>query len=553
MRISYALPLVLFTSVMAAPEPKTGSVSTQSNHKSGSHSSWGYKAPKKQLPDSYDFNVEELTISDIQTYFKKGTLTSAELTEIYIDRIGRYNFELGAVIEINKDAIDIAQKLDKEYKAGKIRGPLHGVPILLKDNIGTADRMETTAGSWALIGSKPYRDATTAAKLRAAGAVLLGKANLSQWANYRSGAPYGVSTNSWSSRGGYCHCPYNVTNSCSGSSAGSGAAPAANLAFAALGSETDGSIISPSSTNGIVGIKPTIGLTSCAGVVPISHTQDVVGPMARTLTDAVNILDAIAQRKGEDPYDPVYTARCKGKIPKTYTKFLTKNSKGATYCVAQQMVNRNTTTINYQRPTFTTIMDKLKKDGAKIKYIDIPTYVNWTTSSFENTVLSFEFKQDIKKYIGSLEFVPTGVKDLADLIEYNKKDPRELNNYFNQTIWYASQATTDLNDPKYVNALAKDIEYAKGIDKAFKQKKCDAILTLTSAGASGAAAIGGYPVITIPVGVNTNAVPFGLAAFGPACSEPGLIQAAYAVERVGGTRTPPKYPFVGGPKNYTAF
>ncbi|KAJ3052124.1 hypothetical protein HK097_006866 [Rhizophlyctis rosea] len=505
------------------------------------------------MPDGFDFNVEELTITDIQAAFKKGTLTSAQLTEMYIHRIGMYNFELGAVIEVNKDAVEIAEGLDKEYKAGKIRGPLHGVPILLKDNIGTADRMETTAGSWALIGSKPYRDATVAAKLRKAGAVLLGKANLSQWANWRSRAPYGVSTNSWSSRGGYCHCPYNVTTACSGSSSGSGAAPAANLVFAALGSETDGSIVSPAQTNGIVGLKPTIGLTSRAGVVPISRTQDVVGPMARTLSDAVKILDAIVQRDGEDQYDAGYTKRCIGKIPKTYTTYLTKDSKKSTYCVAQQMIALNSTNVNYQRPTFESAINLLKKDGATIKYIDIPTYRNWTTSSFEQTVLHYEFKQDIKNYISGLEFVPTGVKDLTDLIAYNIKDPREQNGYFNQTIWYASEATDGLDSPVYKEALAGDFKFAAGIDEAFNQNKCDAILTLTSAGASTAAAIGGYPIITVPVGVNANKVPFGIAAFGPACSEPGLIKAAYAVERVAGTRKPPTYPFVGGPRNYTAF
>jgi amidase len=477
-----------------------------------------------------------------------GKMTARSITQQYLDRIGELDRKgptLRHVIETNPDALTIADTLDQERKAGRVRGPLHGIPILLKDNIDTADRMTTTAGSLALAGSIPLQDAFIAAKLRAAGAILLGKTNLSEWANFRSTH----SSSGWSGRGGQAKNPYVLDRNPCGSSSGSGGAVSANLCAAAIGTETDGSIVCPSSANGIVGIKPTLGLVSRAGIIPIAHSQDTAGPMARTVRDAAMILNALA---GIDPRDPATSsAHSRGRVD--YTSNLDPNGlRGARIGVAR------TRFFGYSDVTDKVIsdaIDAMKAQGAVIvDPANIATAGKFDDSEFD--VLLYEFKADLNKYLESLG-PKAPVKTLADIIAFNEQHKDTSMPWFGQEIMIQAQAKGPLTEKKYRDALAKDLKMSRvdGIDATMNKYKLDAIVAPTGSPAwvtdllngdhfSGAsstpAAVAGYPNINVPAGFSHN-LPIGISFFGRAYSEPTLIKIAYAYEQATRHRRAPTF------------
>jgi amidase len=448
------------------------------------------------------------------------------------------------VIEMNPDAASIARQLDAERKAGKVRGPLHGIPILIKDNIDTHDRMMTTAGSLALEGAKPLQDASVARKLRDAGAVILGKTNLSEWANFRSSK----SSSGWSGRGGQTKNPYALDRNPCGSSSGSGAAAAANLCAAAIGTETDGSVVCPSSANSLVGIKPTVGLVSRAGIIPISHSQDTAGPMARTVADAAILLSALT---GEDARDPM-TKESRGKAATDYTKFLDRDGlRGMRIGVARKHFG------------FSERVDKLLNDHiAAMKQLgavfvdpaDIPTTGKFDDSEFE--VLLYEFKADLNTYLAGLG--PSApVHSLQDVIAFNERNRAREMPYFGQDIMEKAQAKGPLTSKAYIAALKKDhlLARTQGIDFIMRKHRLDALIAPTggppwptdwlngdhfTGGYSTTSAVAGYPHVTVPAGY-VFGMPVGLSFFGGAYSEGKLIKLAYAFEQATKARRPPKF------------
>jgi amidase len=493
------------------------------------------------------FELEELTIAELQRGMQSGKYSARSLVEKYTDRINeidKHGPTLKSVIELNPDAEAIAAALDRERKERGVRSPLHGIPILIKDNIDTQDRMMTTAGSLALIGTKPFQDASVAKKLRAAGAVILGKTNLSEWANFRSTK----SSSGWSGRGGQTKNPYALDRNPCGSSSGSGAAPSANLCVAAIGTETDGSIVCPSSANSLVGIKPTVGLVSRAGIIPISHTQDTAGPMARTVTDAAIILGALT---GEDPRDKT-TAQSRGKAYTDYTRFLDKDGlKGMRIGVARKHFGFNEHVDRLMKDVLGAIE---RLDATMIDPADIPTTGKFDDSEFE--VLLYEFKADLNAYLTSLG-ATTPVRSLKDLIEFNERKANFEMPYFGQDIFEKAQAKGPLTDPKYLQALRKNqlLTRTQGIDFIMKKHRLDALVAPTggppwptdwvngdhfTGGYSSASAVAGYPHITVPAGY-VFGLPVGISFFGGAYSEPTLIKAAYAFEQATKARRPPKY------------
>jgi amidase len=494
------------------------------------------------------FELDEATIADLSAGLASGKWTARSLTEAYLGRIDAMNKrgpELRAVIETNPEALAIADALDAERRAKGPRGPLHGIPILLKDNIGTADRMTTTAGSLALEGSIPARDAFVAARLRAAGAVLLGKANLSEWANFRSSR----STSGWSSRGGQCRNPYALDRNTSGSSSGSAAAVAANLCAAALGSETDGSIVSPSSICGIVGIKPTVGLLSRAGVIPISHNQDTAGPMARTVADAAILLGAMT---GVDERDAA-TKPSRGKALSDYTKFLDpKGLAGARIGVYHSgSLAKNP----WLAPILAEALAAMKAAGATIvDPVKIPSVDK--TGGTEYEVLLYDFKADLNAYLADLG-PKAPVHSLQEAIDFNERHRDRVMPYFGQEIFLEAQAKGPLTDPKYKKALAacRRAYRTEGLDAVLAQHKLDAIVALTggpawlidlvngdseTGGTSSLAAVSGYPSLTVPAGF-TFGLPIGISFIGPAWSEAALIKHAYSFETATKARKAPRF------------
>lgn len=493
------------------------------------------------------FELEELSIPDLQNGMQSGKYSARSLVEKYTDRISETDKKgptLKSVIELNPDAEAIAVALDRERKEGGPRGPLHGIPILIKDNIDTRDRMMTTAGSLALIGSKPFQDAFVAKKLRDAGAVILGKTNLSEWANFRSTK----SSSGWSARGGQTKNPYVLDRNPCGSSSGSGAAPSANLCAAAIGTETDGSIVCPSSANSLVGIKPTVGLVSRAGIIPISHSQDTAGPMARTVTDAAIILGALT---GEDPRDRT-TAQSRGKSYTDYTRFLDKNGlRGMRIGVARKHFGFNQRVDELMKQ----VLDTITRLGAStIDPADIPTTGKFDDSEFD--VLLYEFKADLNAYLTSLG-ASTPVRSLKELIAFNQTKADVEMPYFGQDIFEKAQAKGPLTDPKYIQALRKNhlLTRTQGIDFIMKKHRLNALMAPTggppwptdwlngdhfSGGYSSASAVAGYPHITVPAGY-VYGLPVGVSFFGGAYSEPTLIKIAYAFEQATKLRRPPKF------------
>ncbi|HEX3561059.1 MAG TPA: amidase [Pyrinomonadaceae bacterium] len=491
------------------------------------------------------FQLEELSVADFQAGLKSGKFTARRVAEMYLKRIeevDRRGPALNSVIEVNPDALSIADALDRERKGGRMRGPLHGVPVLIKDNVGTADRMETTAGSLALVGARPQQDAFVAQQLRNAGACLLGKTNLSEWANFRSTH----STSGWSGRGGQTRNPYALDRNPCGSSSGSGAAVSANLCLVAVGTETDGSIVCPSGTCGIVGIKPSIGLVSRAGIVPISHTQDTAGPMARTVADAAALLTALA---GFDPRDPVTRD---GSASRTdYTKFLDPSGlKGARIGVARKFFGFN----DEVDKLMSEVIDVLKSGGATIvDPSDMPTHGKLDAPEFE--VLLFEFKADINKYLAAL---PSGEhpRTLKDLIDFNDRNREKEMPFFGQEIFTKAQAKGPLTDPAYLKALrsCKTLSRAQGLDAVMSKNNLDAVIAPTggpawttdllngdhfTGGSSTPAAVAGYPNIQVPAGY-VYGLPVGISFYGRAFTEGKLIRLAYAYEQATRHRRAPR-------------
>jgi amidase len=493
------------------------------------------------------FPLDELTIADLQDAMAGGQYTSRQLVELYARRIEELDQRgptLRSIIEMNPDAVSIAEALDAERKAGKIRGPLHGIPIVIKDNIDTADRMMTTAGSLALEGSRAAQDAFVVERLRAAGAVILGKTNLSEWANFRSTK----STSGWSARGGQVRNPYVLDRNPCGSSSGSGTAVAANLAAAAVGTETDGSIVCPSAAGGIVGLKPTVGLVSRSGIIPISKTQDTAGPMTRTVADAAALLTAMT---GVDPRDAA-TSASRGKGT-DYTKALDATAlKGARIGVARRHY------FGYSPKTDAVIAEAigvLKAQGATIvDPADITTASQLEGCEFE--VLLYEFKDGLNAYFASLGSGAT-VKSLEELIAFNTREAEREMPFFGQEILEMAQKKGNLQSAEYKKALTTCRARARtsGIDAVIRKHKLDAIIAPTGSppwpidlvngdhflGASSTpAAVAGYPNITVPAGFVQD-LPVGLSFIGPAWSEARLIALAYAYEQATKHRRPPKF------------
>ncbi|HEX5476013.1 MAG TPA: amidase [Vicinamibacterales bacterium] len=504
------------------------------------------RVPAAQPPEP--FPLEEATAAQLQAWMTSGRYTARQIAELYLQRIealDRRGPALRAMIQINPDALTIASQLDAERKARGPRGPLHGIPIVIKDNIGTADRMMTTAGSLALEGSIAPRDAFVVERLRAAGVVILGKTNLSEWANYRSTH----ATSGWSGRGGLVKNPYVLDRNACGSSSGTGAAVSANFAAIGVGTETDGSIVCPSATNGLVGIKPTVGLVSRSGIVPISHTQDTAGPMARTVADAALLLTAMT---GVDARDPATkgSARHAGI---DYTAALHADAlKGARIGVARQQY------FGYSDATDRVIeraIADMKAAGAVIvDPADIPTAAKM--DACENVVLQFEFKADLDAYLAGLG-PGAPVHTLADVIAFDERERAREMPYFGQELFIAAEKRGPLTSPTYRRALATCRVRARtqGIDAVMQQHRLDALVAPTGGpawttdlingdhftGASSTpAAVAGYPSITVPAG-DVFGLPVGLSFIGRAWSEPKLIALAYAYEQATRHRQPPQF------------
>jgi amidase len=493
--------------------------------------------------------LEEKTIHELQDAMETGTLTSRSLVEMYQTRIQALDQDgpaLRAVLEINPDAFALADALDEERRTKGPRGPLHGIPILLKDNIATADRMQTTSGSLALLGSQPARDAFVARKLREAGAIILGKANLSEWANFRST----TSSSGWSARGGQALNPYVLDRSPCGSSSGSATAVAANLAAASLGTETDGSILSPAATNGVVGIKPTVGLTSRSGVIPISHSQDTIGPFGRTVADAALLLGAIT---GVDERDPA-TRESVGHLYTDYTRFLDRAGlQGARIGIPRQVYFGYSPKLD---AVVNAAIGRMRELGAIIiDPADIPTAKQMADSKSEETVLLFELKAGLNAYLADLASSP--VRTLAEILAFNEAHAGEELLYFGQEHFLHAQETTSLSDPVYLAALEENRRLARqeGIDAIMDQYQLDALVMPTIslpcridlvngdhfAGAcTQPAALAGYPAISVPAGFVFD-LPVGVTFMGRAYSEPTLIKLAYAFEQATKARRAPRY------------
>jgi amidase len=501
----------------------------------------------ESLPEVPAFDLEEITIAELQEGLKAGKYTARSLAEKYLARIeavDRSGPAVNSVIEVNPEALAIAEASDRERKQKGTRGALHGIPVLIKDNIDTADKMMTTAGSLALVGSKPPKDSMVAQKLREAGAVIIGKTNLSEWANIRSRH----STSGWSGRGGQTRNPYALDRNPCGSSSGSGAAASANLCAAAIGTETDGSIVCPSSANGLVGIKPTVGLVSRNGIVPISHSQDGAGPMCRTVRDAATVLGALT---GVDADDSA-TAASQGKSFADYTQFLKADGlRGARIGVVRKAFGF----MDAVDKVMGSALDAMKREGAiLVDPVEIETAGKW--SETEMTVFMYELKADLNAYLARPGFNPP-VKTLKEIIEFNDKHHEKEMPYFGQDFFLKAEAKGPLSEKEYIDALDKNHQLARkeGIDATMEKHNLDALVGPTGGpawltdwvdgdhfggGSSGAAAVAGYPNVTVPAGF-VFGMPVGISFFGRAWSEPVLIRLAYGFEQATKVRKPPKF------------
>ncbi|HKW90116.1 MAG TPA: amidase [Candidatus Acidoferrales bacterium] len=504
-------------------------------------------AVSPRVDDVPSFELDEITIAALQDGMKSGKFTARSIAQKYLDRIAQIDKAgpaLNSIIELNPNALSIADALDAERKSKGPRGPMHGIPVLIKDNIGTADKMMTTAGSLALSGFTPTKDSGVARKLREAGTVILGKTNLSEWANFRSSH----SVSGWSGRGGLTRNPYALDRNACGSSSGSGAAASANLAAVTVGTETDGSIVCPSSANGVVGMKPTVGLLSRAGIIPISHTQDTPGPICRTVTDAAILLGAMA---GIDP-DDAATAASRGKSHTDYTKFLNPAAlRGARIGVVRKLFGF----IEALDPFMNDTLAMMKSGGAVlVDPVEIASLGKFDGS--ETTVLQYEFKADLNKYLAEFSaYAP--VHSLKEVIAFNESHRDQEMPYFGQDIMEKCEAHGPLTDKAYLDALAKNhrLARAEGIDAVMDQHRLDALVAPTAApswvtdlidgdhdtgGSSSPAAVAGYPNINAPAGFIFG-MPVGISFFGRAWSEPKLIAIAFAFEQATHHRQAPKF------------
>jgi amidase len=502
--------------------------------------------PSPSIPS---FELEETTITDLQSAMQSGKLTARSIAEKYLERIAatdkaKHGPAINSIIELNPDALATADALDKERKAKGPRGPMHGIPIVIKDNIDTADRMATTAGSRAMIGARPPKDAFIVQRLRDAGAVILGKTNLSEWANIRSTH----STSGWSGRGGLTLNPYALDRNPCGSSSGSGAAVSANLCAVGIGTETDGSIVCPSSANGIVGIKPTVGLASRSGIIPISHSQDTPGPMARTVRDAAILLGTIAAIDPED----TPTAASRGKTQSDYTRFLDPNGlKGTRLGIVRKYFGFSENVDELMN----TVIDEMKRAGATIvDAVDLPSFGKFDDT--ELLVLEYELKADLNAYLARIG--PSApVHTLKDVIDFNDRHHEQELKYFGQDIFLKAQEKGSLTETEYVDALAKNrqLSRAEGIDAVMDRLQLDALVAPTGSpawvtdlvngdhsigGSSNFAAVAGYPNINVPAGMLFG-LPVGISFFGRAWSEPTLIKIASGFEQVVKARKPPQF------------
>ncbi len=492
-------------------------------------------------------NIVEASVADLQAAMQSGKTTSQKLVKLYLARIraiDKAGPRINSVIELNPDALSIAKSLDAERKAKGPRGPLHGIPILLKDNIATADKMQTTAGSLALLGVKPPRDAFVVKKLREAGAVIMGKTNLSEWANMRSTR----STSGWSGRGGLTKNPYALDRNTSGSSSGSGAAIAASLAAIAVGTETDGSIVSPAQVSGLVGIKPTLGLISRNGIIPIAHSQDTAGPMARSVADAAALLTAMAGADARDAatLDPLMKAL-------DYSQFLDINGlAGARIGVVRGNFGGRNDLVS------AVVEEALKVLAAKgailVDPVEVPNTAKYAQTEYE--VLIYELKADIAAYLA--EFAPgASIKSLKDIIDFNEKNRSSELPFFGQEHFLRAEGKGGLDSKEYLDALANNLLYsrAEGIDKVMKEHKLDALVApsggpawltdfikgdASGGGFTSPAAVAGYPHVTVPAG-NVYGLPCGISFVGSAWSEPTLIRIAYAFEQATKHRRAPTF------------
>ncbi|HKI03405.1 MAG TPA: amidase [Thermoanaerobaculia bacterium] len=505
--------------------------------------------------------LEEATIAQLQGSMTRGGLTSLILVNMYLERIAAIDQDgpcINSVLEVNPDARRTARVLDRERREGRVRGPLHGIPVMLKGNIDTGDRMTTTAGSLALVGDPPHQDATVAARLRAAGAVILGKTNLSEWANFRGFN----STSGWSGQGGQTRNPYVLDRNPCGSSSGSAASVAANLTAAGLGTETDGSIVCPATLNGVVGIKPTVGLTSRAGVIPISHTQDTVGPHARTVADAAAVLSALV---GVDPRDPA-TAASAGRLSTNYTQFLNPDGLRG----ARIGVMRGGGFTGYSRETdrvYEESIATMRAAGAVLVDAEIPTIDELNSDDAEIIVLIYEFKRDLNAYLATRTGVP--IHSLAEAIDFNLAHANQELRWFGQEFFELAEQEI-FTEQEYLAALERGHRLAgpEGIDAALTANNLDALVAPTGSPAwptdlvngdhflgasSGPAAIAGYPIINVPAGFAFG-LPLGISFFGTAFSEAKLIKLASGFEAVRKARRPPTFiPTLPLPKGIDPF
>lgn len=490
-----------------------------------------------------NMDIEEMSVATMSAGLASGRFTSADLVSTYSTRIAEIDKKIHSIIEVNPDAPAIAAQLDAERKAGKVRGPLHGIPVVIKDNIDTADKMKTTAGSLAMLNAPtPKQDAFIVKKLREAGAVILAKTNLSEWANFRSGQ----SSSGWSGRGGQCRNPYILDRSPCGSSSGTGAAIAASLAAIGIGTETDGSIVCPSSINGIVGIKPTLGLVSRSGIIPIAHSQDTAGPMCRTVADAAAVLSAIV---GTDQTDAITSQASKGVAD--YTEFLKKDGlNGKKIGVLRQYFGTNV--------RLDTLMESqlqaLTEGGATVVDVAIPNFGKFGDAEFE--VLLYEFKADLNKYLARRG---GPMKSLSDLIKFNEANADKEMRYFGQDIFEKAEEKGDLETRAYRLALlqSKVLTQDQGIDLAMDKDKLDAVVAPSNSpswlidlvsgdsptqyvGSSSYPAVSGYPNITVPAGFIAD-LPIGISFMGKAFSEPTLIEIAYSYEQMTNARRKPGF------------
>jgi amidase len=491
--------------------------------------------------------MKEYTILELQEEMASGELTAKSITEMYLDQISRLDKDgpaINAVMELNPDALEIAQALDEERRSGQVRGPLHGVPVIVKDNFDTADKMMTTAGSLALEGHFASKDSFVVQKLRGAGALILGKANLSEWANFRST----TSTSGWSSRGGQTKNPYALDRSPSGSSSGSAVAVGANLCAAAIGTETDGSLVWPAHINGIITIKPTLGLISRSGIIPIAHSQDTAGPMTRTVADTAILLGALT---GVDPTDPA-TMASEGKALSDYTPYLDPNGlKGARIGVARNYFDFNREVDKVMKASIA----EMKRLGAVIiDPVDLKDEEELSPTEME--VLLYEFKADLNAYLTTVS-PDLPAHSLKEIIAFNEKNQERVMPYFGQERMLLAEEKGPLTEPEYKKALETNHRLARveGIDAEMIKHQLDAIIAPTGGpsflrdwvngdhhkgGSSSFAAVAGYPNITLPAGY-IYGLPVGISFFASAYQEPTLIKLAYAFEQGTQVRQPPKF------------